>query len=312
MKPLLLSDFIGQQDAINALQIFIQAAKNRGEMMDHILFYGHPGLGKTTLANIVANEMGVSFQAIAAPAISKSADLASVLTNLQENHVLFIDEIHRLSSAVEEMLYSAMDDFKLSVIVGEGIAARTMTINIPRFTLIGATTRLSMLGMPFRERFGIHIRLDFYNEQDLCCIINNAANALGMTLVGNAASAIARRARGTPRVALRLLRRVRDFAEVQLSSCIDGNMCDDTLTNLGIDGLGLDHNDRKYLRFIYHNYRDSFVGINTIAMGINERKDTIEEMIEPYLVQLGLVKKTSRGRTSTAKTADVLLTSAQD
>lgn len=306
MKPLFLNDFIGQSEAKESLQVFIQAAKGREEMLDHILLYGHPGLGKTTLANIIANEMMVDFQAVSAPAISKSADLASVLTNLRDKHILFIDEIHRLSSSVEEMLYSAMDDFKLSVIVGEGISARTMTMTIPKFTLIGATTRLSMLGSPFRERFGIHTRLEFYKESDLRTIVDHAAHALGISLETNAALSIAKRSRGTPRVALRLLRRVRDFADVAKQSHVNEEMCSSTLENLGIDSMGLDYGDRKYLNFIWTYYKDSCVGVNTIAMGINERKDTIEETIEPYLIQLGLIKKTSRGRAITARTFEAL------
>lgn len=296
MKLLFLKDFLGQNDAKKSLKVFMQAACSREEILDHILLYGPPGLGKTTLANIISNEMDMNFHAIAAPAISKTADLASILTNLKDRCVLFIDEIHRLSSTVEEMLYSAMDEFKLSVIVGEGVSARTMVITLPKFTLIGATTRLSMLGSPFRERFGIHIRFDFYDENDLCAIIDNAARSFNICLTKSAGLSIAKRSRGTPRIALRLLRRIRDFASVASLHSVDEEMCNQTLESLGIDQLGLDQSDRKYLGFLCSYYKDTHVGVDTIAMGISERKDTIEETIEPYLVQLGLIKKTSRGR----------------
>ena len=306
MKPTHLHEFIGQDDIIDTVDVFLRAAKSRGEMLDHVLLYGPPGLGKTTLANIVANEMGVGFQSIAAPAISKTADLASVLSNVREPHVLFVDEIHRLSPAVEEMLYSAMDERKLGVLIGEGVTARTMTIQLPPFTLVGATTRLSLLGAPFRERFGIHLRLDFYSEEALCTIIQHAAHAMDLVLINGAELSIARRARGTPRIALRLLRRVRDFANVAAQNAIDKEMCEGTLSQLGVDNLGLDHSDRKYLDFIFRHYRDSCVGINTIATGLSERKETLEDTVEPYLIKLGLIKKTNRGRLLTKRALEVL------
>jgi Holliday junction DNA helicase RuvB len=305
IAPLFLDDFIGQGAIKRALTTFICAANAREEAADHVLLHGPPGLGKTTIARIISNELGANFQAIPAPVVAKAADLAAVLTNMKgSKNVLFIDEIHRLNATVEEMLYSAMDDCKLSVIIGEGIAARTVVIPLASFTMIGATTRISMLGGPFRDRFGIHLRLEQYSTEELQHIIIRAATKLELVVAPEAALAMAQRARGTPRIALRLLRRIRDVANVAKLETVDEKSCVAALETLGIDEHGLDHEDRKYLGFIANNYRESHVGINTIALGLNERKETIEETIEPYLIQLGLIKKTSRGRTLTRKGLD--------
>lgn len=296
LRPLSLDDFIGQEQCKENLRVFIEAAKQRGECLDHILFYGPPGLGKTTLAQIIAREMGVSFRATAGPILSKSGDLAAILTNLQENDVLFIDEIHRLNPIVEEVLYPAMEDFKLDLIIGEGPAARTIRIDVPKFTLIGATTRLGMLANPLRDRFGIPARLNFYEVPELHAVIKRAAGILNVEITQSGANEIAKRSRGTPRIAVRLLKRVRDFASVAKVKSIDEKIADKALTKLEVDGDGLDGADRRYLRFIAEFYAGGPVGIETISAGLSEQRDSIEETIEPYLLQQGFVQRTSRGR----------------
>lgn len=299
LRPQLLDDFIGQDQCKENLRVFIQAAKKRGESLDHVLFYGPPGLGKTTLAQIVSREMGVSFRATSGPILSKPGDLAAILTNLQENDVLFIDEIHRLNPIVEEVLYPAMEDFKLDLIIGEGPAARTIRIDVPKFTLVGATTRLGLLANPLRDRFGIPARLDFYNVDELHAVINRGAGILDVEVTTEGAHEIARRSRGTPRIAVRLLRRVRDFANVQGAKSIDKKVADNALNRLEVDIDGLDSADRRYLRFIAEHYDGGPVGIETISAGLSEQRDSVEETIEPYLIQQGFIQRTSRGRVLT-------------
>jgi Holliday junction DNA helicase RuvB len=299
LRPNLLKDFIGQEQLKTNLGIFIQAARNRGESLDHTLFYGPPGLGKTSLAQIVSKEMGVNFKATSGPALSKAADLAGILTNLQENDVLFIDEIHRLNTNIEEILYPAMEDFFLDIIIGEGPAARSLRIDLPKFTLIGATTRLGLLSNPLRDRFGIPLRLNFYNSDELENVLIRAAKLLDTSITQEGAKEIAYRSRGTPRIALRLLKRVRDFASVDNNLQITGKIADNALNRLEVDKLGLDSNDYRYLKFIIDNYNGGPVGIETIAAALSEQRDTIEEAIEPYLIQIGLLQRTSRGRVIT-------------
>ena len=299
LRPNLLKDFIGQEQLKTNLGIFIQAARNRGESLDHTLFYGPPGLGKTSLAQIVSKEMGVNFKATSGPALSKAADLAGILTNLQENDVLFIDEIHRLNTNIEEILYPAMEDFFLDIIIGEGPAARSLRIDLPKFTLIGATTRLGLLSNPLRDRFGIPLRLNFYNSDELENVLIRAAKLLDTSITQEGAKEIAYRSRGTPRIALRLLKRVRDFASVDNNLQITGKISDNALNRMEVDKLGLDSNDYRYLKFIIDNYNGGPVGIETIAAALSEQRDTIEEAIEPYLIQIGLLQRTSRGRVIT-------------
>ncbi len=296
LRPNLLKDFIGQEQLKTNLGIFIQAAKNRSESLDHTLFYGPPGLGKTSLAQIVSKEMGVNFKATSGPALSKAADLAGILTNLQENDVLFIDEVHRLNTSIEEILYPAMEDFCLDIIIGEGPAARSLRIDLPKFTLIGATTRLGLLSNPLRDRFGIPLRLNFYNSDELESVLIRAAKLLDTSITQDGAKEIAHRSRGTPRIALRLLKRVRDFASVENNLKITGTIADKALNRLEVDKAGLDSNDYRYLKFIIDNYNGGPVGIETIAAALSEQRDTIEEAIEPYLIQIGLLQRTSRGR----------------
>jgi len=296
LRPSLLKDFIGQEQLKTNLGIFIQAAKNRSESLDHTLFYGPPGLGKTSLAQIVSKEMGVNFKATSGPALSKAADLAGILTNLQENDVLFIDEVHRLNTNIEEILYPAMEDFSLDIIIGEGPAARSLRIDLPKFTLIGATTRLGLLSNPLRDRFGIPLRLNFYNSDELESVLIRAARLLGTSITQDGAKEIAHRSRGTPRIALRLLKRVRDFASVDNNLEITGKIADKALNKLEVDKAGLDSNDYRYLKFIIDNYNGGPVGVETIAAALSEQRDTIEEAIEPYLIQIGLLQRTSRGR----------------
>lgn len=296
LRPNLLKDFIGQEQIKTNLGIFIQAARNRSESLDHTLFYGPPGLGKTSLAQIVSKEMGVNFKATSGPTLSKAADLAGILTNLQENDVLFIDEIHRLNTTIEEILYPAMEDFSLDIIIGEGPAARSLRIDLPKFTLIGATTRLGLLSNPLRDRFGIPLRLNFYNTEELQSVLLRAAKLLNTNLKPDGAKEIAHRSRGTPRIALRLLKRVRDFASVANNFEIDGKIADIALNKLEVDKAGLDGNDYRYLKFIIDNYNGGPVGVETIAAALSEQRDTIEEAIEPYLIQIGLLQRTSRGR----------------
>jgi Holliday junction DNA helicase RuvB len=299
LRPQVLSEFIGQAKVRSNLKVFIEAARSRREALDHVLFAGPPGLGKTTLAQIVARELGVNFRATSGPVIAKAGDLAALLTNLEDHDVLFIDEIHRLNPAVEEILYPAMEDFQLDLIIGEGPAARSVRIDLARFTLIGATTRTGLLTTPLRERFGIPIRLEFYGVEELEEIVRRGAHLLGLSLSSEGAHEIARRARGTPRVAGRLLRRVRDFASVAGASSVDAKLADKALSQLEVDGRGLDALDHRYLRLIAVNYDGGPVGIETIAAGLSEPRDAIEEIIEPYLLQQGFIARTPRGRVLT-------------
>jgi Holliday junction DNA helicase RuvB len=296
LRPLVLGDFIGQQKLRENLAVFIEAARGRDEAMDHVLFYGPPGLGKTTLAQIVARELGVGFRATSGPVITRAGDLAALLTNLQPRDVLFIDEIHRLSPAVEEVLYPAMEDFQLDLIIGEGPAARSVRIDLPKFTLVGATTRLGLITTPLRERFGIPLRLNFYEAQELDLIVRRGARVVGLNLDDSGAMEIARRSRGTPRVAGRLLRRVRDFANVAKMKVVDRKAADDMLRRLDVDDLGLDAMDRRYLRLIADHYGGGPVGVETLAAALSEQRDTIEDAIEPYLIQQGLLQRSPRGR----------------
>ncbi|MBQ8677647.1 MAG: Holliday junction branch migration DNA helicase RuvB [Alphaproteobacteria bacterium] len=296
LRPLSLDDFVGQRQVCENLRVFIKAAKQRGEALDHVLLFGPPGLGKTTLASIVAHELGVGFRATAAPMISKSGDLAAILTNLERNDVLFIDEIHRLNPAIEEVLYSAMEDFQLDLIIGEGPSARSVRIDLQPFTLVGATTRSGMLSTPLRERFGIPLRLDFYSPEDLKKIVLRGARLLDMPLSDIGALEIAKRSRGTPRVAGRLLRRVRDFGAVSQAEEIDDKIADVALKRLDVDDYGLDAFDRRYLNCILQNYGGGPVGADTLAAALSEERDTIEEVIEPFLLKLGFLQRTPRGR----------------
>lgn len=298
LRPSYLQEFIGQDNIKNNLSIFIAAAQKRSEPLDHTLFYGPPGLGKTTLANIIAKEMGVSCKFTTGPMLSKPAELAAILTNLSANDILFIDEIHRLNISIEEILYSAMEDFCLDIIIGEGPAAKTVKVNLPKFTLIGATTRLGLLSNPLRDRFGIPFRLTFYSTKELVEVITRGAKVLNVIIDYEGAYEIAKRSRGTPRIALRLLKRVRDFADMSNSS-ISMETADKSLNMLEVDKLGLDSNDYRYLLFIANNYDKGPVGVDTIAAGISEQRDSIEDSIEPYLIQIGLVQRTSRGRVIT-------------
>jgi len=301
LRPKTLDDFVGQKAARENLRVFIGAAKSRGEAMDHVLFFGPPGLGKTTLAQIVARELGVGFRATSGPVIAKSGDLAALLTNLEEGDVLFIDEIHRLQPAVEEVLYPAMEDRVLDLMIGEGPSARSVRIELPRFTLVGATTRQGLLTTPLRDRFGIPIRLQFYTVDELEHVVTRAARLMSMGLTPDGATEVARRSRGTPRIAGRLLRRVRDFAHMAGDLTVDRKVADAALTRLEVDGLGLDAMDRRYLLMIADIYRGGPVGVETIAAGLSEPRDTVEEVIEPYLIQLGLLARTARGRCLTGR-----------
>jgi Holliday junction DNA helicase RuvB len=296
LRPKSLAEFVGQAAAKDNLRVFIESAKSRKEALDHTLFFGPPGLGKTTLAQIIARELGVNFKATSGPIIAKAGDLAALLTNLEHGDVLFIDEIHRLNPAVEEVLYPAMEDRALDLMIGEGPSARSVRIDLPPFTLIGATTRAGLLQTPLRDRFGIPVRLQFYTVDELERVVSRGAGLLGIGIEPEGAREIARRARGTPRVAGRLLRRVRDFAHVAGNPAITRAVADNALTRLEVDHAGLDAQDRRYLMMIADIYKGGPVGCETLAAGLSEPRDTIEEVIEPYLIQLGYVARTARGR----------------
>ena len=305
-RPQVLDDFIGQRQVRENLSIFIQAAKARGDALDHVMFFGPPGLGKTTLSQIVARELGVNFRATAGPVITKAGDLAALLTNLEENDVLFIDEIHRLSPAVEEILYPAMEDFHLDLIIGEGPAARSVRIDLPPFTLVGATTRSGLITTPLRERFGIPLRMNFYEPDELQLIVARGARVLGVELSDDGAIEIAKRSRGTPRVAGRLLRRVRDFASVAGNKIVTADLADAALNRLEVDARGLDAMDRRYLRRIAEDFGGGPVGVETLSAALSEPRDAIEDIIEPYLIQQGLLQRTPRGRLLTKAAFDHL------
>ena len=299
LRPQTLSEFIGQPKVCSNLKVFIEAARGRREALDHVLFAGPPGLGKTTLAQIVARELGVNFRATSGPVIAKAGDLAALLTNLEDRDVLFIDEIHRLAPAVEEILYPAMEDFQLDLIIGEGPAARSVKIDLAPFTLVGATTRAGMLTNPLRDRFGIVARLEFYSTEELTAIVTRSGRLLEAQLTLDGAREIARRSRGTPRIANRLLRRVRDFASVEGAGAVDAKIADRALAQLEVDARGLDALDHRYLRCIAVNYGGGPVGIETLAAALSEPRDAIEEIIEPYLLQQGFIARTPRGRVLT-------------
>ena len=300
LRPQRLSEFIGQEKARANLGVFIEAARARKEALDHVLFVGPPGLGKTTLAQIVARELGVNFRATSGPVIAKAGDLAALVTNLEARDVLFIDEIHRLNPAVEEILYPAMEDFQLDLIIGEGPAARSVKVPLQPFTLVGATTRAGLLTNPLRDRFGIPVRLNFYSEGELEEIVNRGARVLGIGMTADGANEIARRARGTPRIAGRLLRRVRDFAHVDGAKAIDRKVADNALRELEVDAAGLDAMDRRYLMTIAESYGGGPVGVDTMAAALSEPRDAIEDIIEPFLIQKGLLQRTPRGRLLTS------------
>lgn len=296
IRPTLLKDFLGQEKLKRNLEIFIESAKKRKDVLDHTIFHGPPGLGKTTLSQIISHEMGVGFKSTSGPVITKSGDLAAILTNLQEGDVLFIDEIHRLNKNVEEVLYSAMEDYKLDILIGEGVSARAIKIDLPKFTLVGATTRIGLIANPLRDRFGILMRIEFYSHQELAAIVIRDARIMNINIEDDGAFEIAKRSRGTPRIAIRLLRRIRDFALSDDKDIIDLAVTNRSLNRLEIDSLGLDSSDKRYLTFIAINYNGGPVGIDTISSAISEERDTVEDAIEPYLIQQGFIDKTPRGR----------------
>ena len=299
LRPKILTEYVGQSKVKENLKVFIRAARGRGESLDHVLFYGPPGLGKTTLAHIIAAEMGVNIKSTSGPVIEKPGDLAAVLTNLEPGDVLFIDEIHRLSPVVEEILYPAMEDYQLDIMIGQGPSARTIKLDIPRFTLVGATTRAGLLSSPLRDRFGILNRLEFYTQEELAMITTRSAGILGVAIEASGASEIARRSRGTPRIANRLLRRVRDFAEIDGDGSISQKMADQALIRLEVDQQGFDLMDRLLLETIIDKFSGGPVGLDTLAAAIGEEKDTIEDVIEPFLLQQGFINRTPRGRVAT-------------